>query len=353
MNTRKLGSLLVLVFITVMAIGQNYGPEKVKNFDIKDLKKKKLYIPVIDKFPNPLIDMSKMEGFDTDRKIDEEFARRVDEAIRLSSFDLIEEYEVLKFGKDRIKKEKTKDAIVMYFEKDFYSNFYVYLAVAEPKWEVIATAPVNDLSLVTIDDLKLMFNMITYSMMLAAEYYGDDAKPLYRNHDFRYKENIDKFTDNLKGKTFYVPEFDKKVRKYKKKNDKLSDYLKEEWKLSSYQLASEAEIAEKVKSTEGIYFKKIPIKTANTQLTYDYYLVLTTTNNDVLYAFMGFSELSKGNLKFMQTHLEEWFFYFMDNKKRNEFQRQKEKENQPPPAKKETPSNKKGASNKEGDKKKK
>ncbi|MFC2113872.1 hypothetical protein ACFLRI_00830 [Bacteroidota bacterium] len=325
-SAKTLNLLLAGIMVFSGLAAQNYGPEKVKTFDSRILKSKSLLVPIVDKVPDKCKDMSTWRSFNTATKVENEWKRRVDEAMANSSFDFLS-YEVKNFNPEQLKKEKDRTTVALYFDKDFYQNLYVYIAVAEPKWQVIATAPVNGLMLSEIKDLTFMFNMLQYSMITACEFYGDNFKPLYRGHEFKYMKAIDQFTDDIRSKLFLVPKLDKKQKGYGKKNEKMNEYLKLDWKLTSFDLIYQADINTKINSGfDGMYMQDIPIYTANPKVDYHFVIWVTAPDKNVLFWQLQQTDLKPAYLKFAQSVIDEWIVMFMEPKKQRSYSELKVRE---------------------------
>lgn len=321
---RSAAAFLVLIVFVFSAFGQtDFAPKKIKPFDPKDLKNKVLLIPYIEKIPEANKDMSTFKGFNTATKLEEEWKRRVEEAYKLSTFDLLE-MKVDKFNPDELKKNNDKSSVSLYFEKDFYGNIYVFLAVADPKWEIIATAPVNGMVISEIEGFKLMLNMLHYSLITACSYYGDNAKPMYRGHENKYQKVLEGMSDNLKSLNFTVVKYEKEVKGFAKKNEKNAEFLKIKWKFSGYELITQKDLDQRlVTGYNGFYLKSIPIYTANPKIDYQYVVFLTGDNQDVLYTYLSPTDLKPANLAYIQPRLEEWFVVHMTAKQRKTYEEQK------------------------------
>lgn len=325
-SIKTLISLFILILFIPNLFAQTYGPEKMKAVDSKLLKNRTLLVPFVEKIPLKCKDMSGWRAFNTDTKTENEWKRRVDEALSNSSFDFFK-YEVKDFNKDKIKKNKDKNYAVLYFDKDFYQNIYVHIALAEPKWHVIATAPVNDLMLSDIPDLTLMFNMLQFSLVQTSGAYQESFKPLYRGHEFKYKTAIDEFTTDIRAKSFLVTKYDKKEKGYAKKNEKMNEYLKLDWKLTGFNFIYENEIKDRVNAGfDGLYMKPFTIYTANPKADYYYIVFLTSPGNQVVYWFLALDDIKPANLRYLQPKIDDWFLSFMDQKKRRSYEELKAKE---------------------------
>ena len=324
-------TFLMMMFISGL-FAQEFGPKKVKSFDIGMLKGKVLYVPFVDKVPVKVKDMSAFHQFRNQWDIEDEWKRRVDEAMSQSTFDYLP-YEVKKFGVEVLKKDKDKVAAVLYFELDFYQNLYAHIAVCEPKWEIIASCPVNDLTLTNIDDLKFMFNMLQYSMVVASAHYGDAARPLYRGHENKYQQTIRSFGVQLRSKVFIVPRYDKEERNFNKKNEQLNEFLKLNWKITAFEFITKIDHDKRVKEGfNGIYMHDFTIYTSNPKRDYYYYVFLTNDQN-VLYWYLSRTPINAAGIRYSHARIEEWVVAYMDAVRRKEYDEEKRRIQAPAPAK--------------------
>jgi hypothetical protein len=341
-------SLFISILFATSIFAQSYGPDKLKSVDPKYLKNKTLLIPFVEKIPEKNKDLSGWKAFNTDTKMENEWKRRVEEAMKASSFDFLK-FEVKAFNKDVIKKEKDRLSAVLFFERDFYDNWYVKMAIAEPKWQEIATAPINGLMLSDIPDLTFMFNMLQYSLIQTSAAYDNNFRPLYRGHELKYKARIDAFMDDIREKTFLVEKLDKKEKGFAKKNEKMNEYLKLDWKFTGFDFLYKKEIEAKVaEGFDGIYMHNFTIYTANPKIDYQYVVFVTSPGREVLYWMLIPGQIKPANIKYVQPKIDDWVLYFMDSKKRKSYEELKAKEKAraktPAPAPKAPRSSKSGSS---------
>lgn len=305
------------------SFSQDYGPIKIKKQDIKNLKGKVLTIPIYDEkmgFCKIFIDPTTFKECKTDKKVQDEYNRRWDSAIKASTYDLTS-HEFKYFDLEKLKRDKDKTTLALFFDHDFYDNWYAYLAIFEPKYQVVAVAPINGIDLANIEDIKTMMNMLAYSLINTYSFYGDEAKSLYRGHENKYRNFLNAFSDTLNTKVFLIPQFDKERKKFKKFNEKIGEYVKQNWKLTKFELLPPVEFKKRV--AEGrpndYYIKSCNINTDNSIITYHYFAIMSTSNNDMIHGFMGLQYLNTSNIKYFQINIERWLFKFMDKKKRDKY----------------------------------
>jgi hypothetical protein len=321
---RKTCLLFILVLFVKGMYAQEYGPKPVKPFDVKLIKGKVLYLPEYDDkagFVKVFIPRESFKEFKSEKDIAVEFKKRWDTAISSSTFDLAP-HEIKWFDHMKLEKDRDKTVMCFYTESDFYHNWYAYIDVMDPKPTTVACVLVNGLDFSNINDVKLMFNMLAYSMIKGCSFYGDDAKGLYREHRNVYKKSMEAFSEDIRQRVLLVPKFDKDRKDFKKFNEKLNEYMKINWKISNFDFLTQQEIDKRVaeKRTSDYYIKILPVYTANEKMVYNYYLLLTAANNDVLMTYMGNMYLVPGNMKIFQVNTEQWLYYFMDRKKRDKYQ---------------------------------
>lgn len=311
-------SISISIFFVSSISGQDCNMNKPKSFESKLLRNKTIWIPTIDQIPKRLIDRTSFREFNTNSKVATEYIKRWNEGIKASSFDYTT-HEVRKFNWQEEKKAKSKGVIIMYFEKDYCQNNYAYLAFTEPKFVIIGNAVVNDLDFSKVEDIKMLMNMFAYSVTASSGYFDYRSKPLYRGHEMTYRKNMEEFAKNEKTNSFLVPKFDRKIKNYKKSNDKINEYLKTSWDLSTYVSLSQSDINARIAEVNpsDYYIRIFPIYTSNDKLQYQYYAILTASNNDMIYGSVGGRELKTGNLKNFQEYIGDWLYFFKDPKTRD------------------------------------
>ena len=305
MNNKKLLLTGIIMIFSLSLFSQQFGPKATKSFDSKILKNKTLLIPEYEQTA-ALIKEGSFSNFETDKKVDAEYQRRWDEAIKTSCWDLTD-YRITRVMRDKLKKEKDKTALILYFDKDFYNNIYVNLVVTEPSYRIIATVPVNGFDFSNIEDLRLMMNMLTFQVVKGGKFNDPGFKEMYKGHQFNYRKNIRKFSSELKKKVFLVPMYGKEKQNFAKINEKLNNYLKADWKVTDFDFVSTDELdnRKQAENFSGYYLKSIIIYTSNSMMPYNYY-VLISADNTVLYCQMGEKELSSSTLNLIQLYLQKW-----------------------------------------------
>jgi hypothetical protein len=321
---KRVPLLFIVILFFQHSIAQEYGPKRIKPYDVKLIKGKTLLIPEYDEktgFVKVFVPKEGFKDLKTEKEINTEYKKRWDSAMKLSSFDLVAAYEIKWFDQKKLEKENDKIYMTFNVEADFYNNWYAYLTVFDPKVVTVATAPINGFDFSKINDIKLCMNMLAYSMIKGTSFYGDDAKSLYRDHQYRYKKAVETFADSLRNRVFLIPQFEKDRKNFKKFNDNLNEYLKLNWKISNFNFLLEKEVNKRVseKRNSDYYIKSVPIYTSNSLMIYNYWLIMTTANDDVIYGYMGQTYLTNGNLKTFQIDVENWLYYFMNKKYRDKY----------------------------------
>jgi len=325
--------LIVVSLFTTVINAQQFGPKIIKSFESKDVKGRSLLVLPIEKIPVKNKDMSVFKEFKTDSKVEKEWKRRVESAIASSTFDYFEA-QVKDFHLEDMKKNKEKSVALLYFDKDHYDNYYAEIAIVEPKYQILACVPVNGLTLTDSNDLKLMFNMLQYQLIINSAYYGNNAKSLYRGHENRYQQDIREFSEKVRSKTFLFAKYDKEVKNFAKKNEKLNTFMKINWKLTLYEMVTQKDLEQRIQAKfNGIYLKSIYIYTDNPKITYNYNLFMNGNSGNVLFIHQTNGLISPASFKYVEKNLEEWLMANMDSKQLKEYTESKAKVMAPVPQK--------------------
>jgi hypothetical protein len=249
---------LFVLALFAINIGYAQTSRRLDAFDFSLLKEKTLLIKPFGFDPKFDKEYEKKNKFDKAVTLDEKKAAYTNawkEALAISSYDATQ-YEFRNYSLSKLYKEKNDKVAVLLFHIDEASNRHVYLHIVGPKKLTIAHALINGLNLNNIDDIKLMFNMLNYSLNTSVALDAEGSKVSLSNTYAKYKENLVSYYDNLGNKTFLVPRLEpdsiaKNQEKEKEKialeNVKLEEGIKM-WTLSNYELMSIDEINERRKA---------------------------------------------------------------------------------------------------------
>ena len=242
--------ILLLAILSFGYANAQYGA-KLNAFDFSTLKDKTLLIQPFGFDPKFDKEFEKKNKFDKAVSLEakkEAYTNAWKEALATSSYDATQ-YEFRGYDSKKLFKEKNDKTLILFFAVDDASNRFVYMYVTGPKKLLIASTLINGLNLSKKEDIKLMFNMLNYSLNTSAEVDAEGGK-IAAGSKNKYKERLVKYYDNLSDKTFLVPKFEidtsaKNQEKEKIKtdleNEKLVDGLKA-WTLSKYDLMTVDEL---------------------------------------------------------------------------------------------------------------
>ncbi len=308
-SMKKYLSIVVLFYLfTINSTAQfNY----VKAFDYNLLKKKVLYIPKLSedsRYAKKYIKTGNYSKLKTFQEKVEYFNQIWTEAMAISSYDATP-YEIKEFEYKKIFKEKNEEAIILLFITDKYNNEFAQLWIAAPKRQCISSTIINGLDLADPKDIRLMINMLNYSLNEYAEIENTTKDKSFSGINNKYKEIVVDFYNNLPGKTFYVikEEDPKKPDKAAERNKELEEALKEKWNLCNYQPISESDF-EKIKETgdtNGFYWKSFNVYTQSILMTYKLRYLLTVDRDEVLFEYynMGSSSLKAATIEDLQEKI--------------------------------------------------
>ncbi len=297
--------IMGLALITSTTWAQFVGP---KNFDYSILENKTLYIPKFTENSTYAKKLVKKGKFDklADLKARVEYYNNMwKEAMAQSSYDATP-YEIKGFNRRELLKAKDEKAILLHYQVDDYGNWQAQLWVCGPKRKMIANAIITGLNLADGKDVRLMMNMLNYSLQTASEIQEEGDKVSLHARRSKYKENLIEFMDNIKDKTFLVPKEvnEKKPKKAEQHNADLAEALKL-WKLSPYKLTTLEDVNEKRLNgdPDSYYWKNFNLYTNNPLITYRVNFVFTTEKDEVVFWFLGNKRLKPRTLEEMQTKL--------------------------------------------------
>ncbi len=281
----------------------------VKYFDYNLLKDKVLYIPKYQPDSRIAKKYLKKGKFSELKSLEEKVAyynKIWNEAMAQSSYDATA-YEIRGFDPKKLIKEKNKEAILLYNFVDQYSNEIAQLIVTGPKKQLIAQTIINGLDLSDPDDIKLMMNMLNFSLNETAEIDAENGSKSYSGLRNKYKENFVEFYDNIANMTFLVQKFESdNEKKDKKKNAELEEAL-ESWTLCKYELLTEKEIQERRLDGDdkSFYWKNFNYYTKSAMMTYRFSYLLTTERDEALafFYYLGSQKLKPSVLNKIQNKI--------------------------------------------------
>lgn len=282
----------------------------VKGFDYKLLENKVLYIPEFEVKSDYAKNLIKKEKFEKLRSKEEqvaEYNRVWKEAMAESSYDATA-YEIRGFDRKQIFKEKNSKALVLMYYNDAGGNWFAQLWVAAPKSQLVADALINGFDLLDVQDVKLMMNLLNFSLNEAIELEEAGSNKTVSDRRSKIKRNFVEFYDDIPNKTFLVQKDESENgAKADKRNEELIQSLKEEWTLCNYELVSTEEINKRRLNgdSDSFYWKNINYYTNNRLLNYRFAFLLSTDRDEVLgfFYYLGSQRLKPSTLSKIQDNI--------------------------------------------------
>lgn len=272
----------------------------IKNFDFNLLKNKVLYINEFSEssaYAKRLLKKGKYSELKTLKEKMEYHNAIWKEAMAKSSFDAIP-YEIKEFDTKKLYKEKNEQAIILSYYGDQYGNDYCYLEITGPKRTAIANALINGLDLSNPNDLRLMMNLLNYSLNEAVEIDSTTGDKTFSGLRNRFKQTMVDFYHDLPQQIFYVvKEVDAdKPNKAAEKNKEIEESLKANWNISKYEIISEEDLQKKKDDgvTNGYYWKSFNCYTNSILMVYKFRYLLTIDRDEPVFFYYG---LGSGSFK--------------------------------------------------------
>jgi len=305
-NVLKHSLLIASTLLLSLSGFSQFG--QLKKFDFSVLEGKTLYIPTYEvsaKFAKRMARKGKVQEINDAKAEAEKYNKAWKEAMAESSYSATD-YEIRAFNQRDLNRSKDPKAMIMYYYVDDNGNTSACLAVTGPKKVTVARSVINGFDLSDKNDIRLMMNMLNESMITATEVQDGGQKVGYKNLRNKYKQRVVEFIDGIGDKTFLVSKSEhKKPKKASERNSDLRLALKS-WSLSKYELKTEAEINEKrlEGDEDSYYWRDIPYYTNNILITYHINYIISTANDEVLFAFMGKKRLKPATLKEIENKLK-------------------------------------------------
>lgn len=304
----------LLLFITISCIitnAQSYTSIMIPNnsFDYSTIDQKTLYIPAYDlddKFVKRM--MKKGNNSELQDAINDvgSYNEAWEDAMNTSSFDACP-YEIRGYDRKKLEKEKNDKAIIMVFWVDNKTdNEMVSLLVTGPKKQTIAQTYINDLDLTNASDIRLMINLLNYSLLEAAEASEEKGRSSSARLNKGYKADLVEIYEKLPEMTFYIPDQEfRNAAKTAEKKRELKMAFDQYWNLSRYEFISQDELEEKRRNAEpnSYYWKMITIKTTNAAIVYRLNYMLTTERDEPFFMFLGSKKFKPRTMEEIQKKI--------------------------------------------------
>jgi len=301
-------SLFLLVGLVLFQLGYAQMATS-KKFDYSTLDQKVLYIQeydLDDDFVKRMTKRGKHEKLKDAIDDVESYNRAWEDAMNTSSFDA-SPYEIRGYDQKRLLKEKNNKAIILQFWHDHNTgNEGVSMVVTGPKKAVIAVTYITGLDIETASDLRLIMNLLNYSLQEAAELSNSGEKVKRSALVENYKKNLVEIYDRMPDMTFLLPdqEYGNPSKTAEKKRE-LKQAFKEYWTLSKYEFISQEELQLKRRNGEAdsFYWQMITIFTTNALVTYRMNYLLTTEKDEPIFMFLGSKKFKPRTMEEIQTKL--------------------------------------------------
>ncbi|WP_372744103.1 hypothetical protein [Lutibacter sp.] len=300
---------LSLLLFKVVTYSQ-FSP--IKNFDYKLLEGKVLYIPQLnfDEDSNKIQRFLKNEQFDkiaTEKEKIEEYNRIWKLAMEQSSYNATP-YEIVDFNFKELKKAKDPKALVLkYFTDGFYNDWVLLVSMGPDTTKDIARALITGIDLTKVEDIRLMINMLNFSLNEASELHENELTTGYSDVRNNYKEKFLKFYENINNLTFLaVMDESENEKKADKRNEDIKEGL-EEWNLCKYEIITKEELEQRRLNKEkgSFYWRSFAMRTQSPLIVLQINVILNTENDEVyFYKQLGSRRLKGSTIIDIQDNIK-------------------------------------------------
>ncbi len=295
---------IIILSITIVCAwsgihAQSFGT--LKKFDFRILKNKVLYIPQFDPDSPYAKKLVKKGDYNALQNL-EKYSEMWKKVMARSSYDATP-YEIRKYNATKLFKEKNEKAIVLVYQSDKLGNWTAGLWVTGPVKIPIARVLINGLDLGDENDLRLMMNVLNYSLNELAEMDEEGTKKSLFALRNRYYKNLAEFYSRLDEMTFLVPKSEHPDPKEAAKRDADLKAALKTWNISKYKLTTSSEI-QKLRlagDPNSFYWKNFTYYTAVMKYRFNY--LMTTEKDEPLFYFMGTKRLKPKTLDEIQKKI--------------------------------------------------
>lgn len=276
-----------MLLFKVVAYSQ-FSP--IKNFDYKLLEGKVLYIPQLnfDKDSNKIQRFIKNERFDkiaTEKEKIEEYNRVWKLAMEQSSYNATT-YEIVDYNYNELRKTKDPKALVLRFYTDgFYNNWVSLVSMGPENTRDVARALITGIDLTKVEDVRLMVNMLNFSLNEASELQENDLTTSYSDVRNNYKKNFLAFYEKISELTFLaVMDESDNEKKAERRNEDIVEAL-QDWNLSKYEIISKEDLEKRRlnKETGSFYWRSFAMRTQSPLIVLQMNVILNTENDEVYF----------------------------------------------------------------------
>lgn len=291
------------VILLIGAATSNAQMAALKKFDYRLLENKVLYIPEFDENEPMAKKLIKKGKFDK-LQVLKDYAETWKKVMAQSSYDATP-YEIRKFDAKKLARQKDERAIVLIYTEDKAGNNFVQMWVTGPKRRLIAQALINGLNIYEENDLRLMINILNYSLNETAEVQEEGNKNR-KGLKEKYLENLSVFYNNMDEMTFLIPYSNHKNEKKAAERDAEVKEALQYWTLSPYQFTKEEELQKRRKEGDqtSFYWKNFNYYTANPLITYRFNYIITTDKDEPIFYFLGSKKFKAKTLEEIQEKIK-------------------------------------------------
>lgn len=289
---------LVLTLVVITSAFGQFSP--VKNFDYSILEGKVLYIPQLNFNEDSnkiqrLLKNERFEKIETEKEKIIEYNRIWKEAMEQSSYKATP-YEIVDFNYKELKKAKDPKALVLkYFTDGYYNEWVSLVSMGPDNTKDIATALITGIDLSKAEDIRLMINMLNFSLNEASELQENNLITGYDNVRKNYKKNFLEFYESISEQTFLVvKDENENQEKAERRNSDVLEAL-HEWTLSDYKIITKEDLeSRRLKKEKGSYYwRSFPMRTQSPLIIIQMNIILGTENDEVYF----FKQLGSKRLK--------------------------------------------------------
>ncbi|MBP8792785.1 MAG: hypothetical protein KBE41_03875 [Lutibacter sp.] len=281
-------TLIILLLLFKIVAYSQFSP--IKNFDYKLLEGKVLYIPQLnfDEDSNKIQRFIKNERFDkiaTEKEKIEEYNRVWKLAMEQSTYNATP-YEIVDYNYNDLRKAKDPKVLILRFYVDgFYNNWVSLVSIGPEKTRDVARALITGIDLTKVEDIRLMVNMLNFSLNEASELQENDLTTGYSDVRNNYKKNFLAFYEKISELTFLaVMDESDNGKKAERRNEDVEEALKD-WNLSKSEIISSEELQKKRLNKEkgSYYWRSFAMRTQSPLIVLQMNVILNTENDEVYF----------------------------------------------------------------------
>jgi hypothetical protein len=151
--------------------------------------------------------------------------------------------------------------------------------------KVITRALITGVDLTKVEDIRLMINMLNFSLNEASELQENELTTSYSDVRNNYKKNFLEFYDNISNLTFLaVLDESENEKRANKRNEDIKEAL-EEWNLSNYEIITKEALEQRRLNKEkgSFYWRTFAMRTQSPLIVLQINVILNTENDEVYF----------------------------------------------------------------------